>query len=177
MTRPAPKVLAGSGRNLGDSLPAMDGAMKRRPCRGLVREPVPGFPGRAAARQIRLSQRPCCRPGSDASCILRLTGLGAPPESKTEIHATHARTRNSRSRLGLARGTRHEVMNHEAPPSTPQKVAANGRWWIFTRPGPGRRAAARGASRRDERRRRGRRRTRWPWPAPRPGRRFPRKDR
>jgi hypothetical protein len=33
---PALKLFEGSGRNLGDSLPALDGAMKRRPCQGLV---------------------------------------------------------------------------------------------------------------------------------------------
>jgi hypothetical protein len=49
-----------------------------------------------------VAQSPCCRSGSHASCTLRLTGLGAPLESKTEIHATQARTWNSRSRLGLA---------------------------------------------------------------------------
>src|SRR6266478_7951525 len=111
MMRPASKLLLGSGRNLADSLPALEGAMTRRPCRGHVREPVPG---RAAARQIRVAQSPCCRPGSHASCTLRLTGLGAPPESKTEIHATHARTWNSRSRLGVAPGARGKKWtNHE----------------------------------------------------------------
>src|SRR5712692_466756 len=99
MMRPAPKLLVESGRNLGDSLPAPDGAMKRRPCRGLVRQPVLG---RAAARQIRVAQSPCCRLDSHASCTLRLTGLGAPPESKPQIHATHAT--NHESELPPRRG-------------------------------------------------------------------------
>ena len=60
--------------------------------------------GRSAS--IRVAQSTCYRPDSHASCILRLTGLGAPTESETEIHATHARTRNSRSRLGVAPGAR-----------------------------------------------------------------------
>jgi hypothetical protein len=76
MMRPAPKLLVGSGRNLEDSLPTMDGAMTRR---------------RAEASCVNLFQDGPQRVNSGGQehvlptglprepHSLRLSGFGAPP--------------------------------------------------------------------------------------------------
>src|SRR6266481_214248 len=120
MMRPTPKLLLGSGRNLGDSLPAPDGALTRRPCRGRVREPVPG---RAAARHpggtepVLPTVLPC-ELHSSPDWAWRSPGKqnGDPPHSCSDVEFTIA----TRPR---PRRTNQEVTNHECslPPRPPKR--------------------------------------------------------